>query len=81
MSITRELYPTALRYEYSGIVDRLNPDAGEEDIIAALIHEADWTELGAKQILHLAQQYGTSILRNALALAEAMEIEDGEAGF
>ncbi len=62
---------------------------GEEERIACrsylacnvmLIEEAAWTDRGAHVVLQLAKYYGTSILRNALALAEAMDIEDGEAG-
>ena len=40
----------------------------------------DWTEQGAREVLQLARRYGTSILRNALALAAAMKIEDGRVG-
>lgn len=66
--------------EYKSIIANLGEDASDEAIVAALVHEADWTEQGAREVLHLARQCGTSILRNALALASAMEIEDGEAG-
>jgi spore coat protein CotH len=38
------------------------------------------TEQGARTIVRLARQYGASIIRNALALATAMSIEDGEPG-
>jgi hypothetical protein len=31
-------------------------------------------------MIQLARQFGTSILRNAMALAEAIQIEDGNAG-
>ena len=40
----------------------------------------DWTEQGAREVLQLARRYGTSVLRNALALAAAMKIEDGNVG-
>lgn len=39
-----------------------------------------WTAQGARKVLQLARRYGTSILRSALALAAAMQIEDGNAG-
>jgi hypothetical protein len=37
-------------------------------------------ERGSAALVMLARQYGTFILANALALAEALKIEDGEAG-
>ena len=46
----------------------------------ALSADAEWTTRGAETILLLAKQYGTFVLRNALAMAIAMGIEDGEAG-
>ena len=66
--------------EYDSIINKVGDDASDEQIIAALMGDADWTRRGARVVLWLAQQYGTFILRNALALAEAMGIEDGESG-
>jgi hypothetical protein len=54
----------------------------EWDRIAARISaEGDWTGEGAGQLLALARDYGSFFLRNALALAVALRIEDGELGF
>jgi hypothetical protein len=61
-----------LRDEYETLID--------EQIIRTLVANADWTKNGASEVLQLARRYGTSILRNALALAAAMQIEDGSAG-
>ncbi|MBY0261673.1 MAG: hypothetical protein K2Q20_04985, partial [Phycisphaerales bacterium] len=72
--------PSALRDEYAAMVSELGPEATDADILAALVTDHRWTIRGAAAVLSLAQQYGTSILRNALALAEAMEIEDGDEG-
>ncbi len=66
--------------EYETIFASVGDDATDEAIIATLMRDADWTEQGAREVLQLARTYGTSILRNALALASAMQIEDGEAG-
>lgn len=66
--------------EYESIVAELGKDPSDEAIIAALVRDAEWTEQGARTVLLLARQYGTSILRNALVLAAAMDVEDGEAG-
>lgn len=76
-----DVYPRTLRDEYETLIGEVGEDATDERIVGALVGDADWTERGAREVLQLAQQYGTSILRNALALAAAMNIEDGEAGF
>ena len=44
-----------------------------------LSHDAEWTPRGAEAVLLLARKYGSFILRNALAIAVALGIEDGEA--
>jgi len=75
-----ELMTETLLAEYETIVTDLGEDATYEQIVRALVERGDWTEQGAHEVLQLAQRYGTSILRNALALAEAMQIEDGNAG-
>jgi hypothetical protein len=66
--------------EYSALVDRLGPDPNYRDLAALLRNESDWTERGAKVLIMLARRYGTFVLANALGLAEALKIEDGEAG-
>ena len=43
-----------------------------------LSDEAEWTSHGAEEVLFLARQYGSFMLRNALALALALGIEDGK---
>ena len=45
-----------------------------------LATEAEWTPRAAGHLVSLARNYGSFVLRNALALAEAMDIEDGSAG-
>jgi len=69
-----------LHAQYETLIAALPKTATDQQIIRTLVANADWTRKGASEVLHLAQRYGTSILRNALALAEAMEIEDGNAG-
>lgn len=75
-----EIITDVLIAEYDTLIARLGDNATDSQIIAALVRDADWTEQGAREVLQLARNYGTSILRNALALASAMQIEDGEAG-
>ena len=72
------LYPASLRDEYTGIIADLPDSPDDASLIAALVAKADWTEQGAHVIVLLARRYGTSILRNALALADTLGIEDGE---
>lgn len=69
-----------LMAEYSAMVDTLPREATEDDVVSQLCADHAWTENGAATIVNLARMYGTEILRNALALAAAMEIEDGDAG-
>lgn len=67
--------------EYETIIASVGQNASDDQIIAALACDSDWTREGARDVLQLARTYGTSILRNSLALAAAMEIEDGQAGY
>ena len=46
-----------------------------------LHNEMDWTQDGAQQVAYLARNYGAFVLRNALALAVSMGIQDGELGY
>ncbi|MFI5379240.1 MAG: hypothetical protein ACHRHE_08085 [Tepidisphaerales bacterium] len=75
------LMTDTLLAEYETIITDLGAKATDAQIVRMLVERGDWTQRGAREILRLARQYGTSILRNALSLAEAMEIEDGSAGF
>jgi hypothetical protein len=72
-----DLVTDTLLEEYKNIIAHLDPDATDDQIIQLLIDRADWTKEGAHAILMLARTYGTAILRNALALADAMGVEDG----
>jgi len=45
-----------------------------------LVFEGDWTPRAAEHLVSLVRNYGSFVLRNALALALALEIEDGELG-
>lgn len=52
----------------------------DSELSRCLIKDCDWTPEGAATIIGLAKAYGSSILRNALALAIVLDIEDGEVG-
>ena len=58
-------------------VEQLDTDRLVRDLSSA----HDWTEKGARAIVSLANQYGAFMLRNALALAVALDREDGDLGF
>jgi len=75
-----ELMTDTLLAEYETIITDLGAEATDEQIVRALVERGDWTEQGAREVLQLARRYGTSILRSALALAAALNIEDGNAG-
>lgn len=66
--------------EYRTMMERIESPVDDAQIRALLIREADWTSNGAAVVLMLAKRYGSFVLANALALAEALQIEDGEAG-
>ncbi len=51
-----------------------------EQVECLLEKNADWTASGAKEITKLTREYGIFALRNALALAIALQIDDGENG-
>lgn len=74
------LVSDTLMMEYETIVDRVGIDASDEVIVSELVRCGDWSDRGARVVVQLARAYGTSILRNAVALADAMGIEDGDSG-
>ena len=55
-------------------------DATDHDTAAALSADHDWTPDGANTIVELARDYGSFILRHALALAVVKGRVDGELG-
>ena len=88
ITTTRDDSLGCLAKEYSMLLSKITEDAaakpGKEhvDILCdRLIAESEWTPRAAQHLARLARDYGTFMLRNALALAVAMEIEDGRLGF
>ncbi|HIJ67703.1 MAG TPA: hypothetical protein HPP87_07840 [Planctomycetes bacterium] len=73
--------------EYEILVGEISSNEGAEknvdwfSVEAKLQSEADWTINGARCLVQLVQDYGSFILRNALALALAANVEDGELNF
>ncbi len=66
--------------EYRDLLEGIGADAPNalKDVLA---REAEWTPEAAEHLLRLATAYGSFMLRNALAIALALDIEDGELGF
>lgn len=52
-----------------------------EQVESKLQNEMEWSKEGATRIASLTRQYGEFVLRNALALAISLGIEDGELGY
>ena len=76
-----EAEPLFDEYETLVLESRSNDGAVDrERLRGALIVTAEWTPAGAEHLLTLATDYGSFVLRSALALAVALGIEDGELG-
>lgn len=66
--------------EYRSALDGI--DVGDSESLArALQKTGDWTPDASEHLVALAVNYGAFMLRNALALSIALEIEDGDLGF
>jgi transcriptional regulator with XRE-family HTH domain len=66
--------------EYRALFDALSPTR-TRPLERALVAGADWTPEAARHLVLLARDCGTFMLRNAAAIATALDIEDGELGF
>jgi hypothetical protein len=71
---------TKLVEEYRDLFEGADADA-PDSLEDALMHGAEWTPEAAAHLVRLATAYGSFILRNALAISLALNIEDGELGF
>ena len=71
---------TALVEEYRTLFEEA--DSGSSDSLKrVLVREAEWTPEAAAHLLRLAKKHGSFMLRSALAISIALDIEDGELGF
>lgn len=66
--------------EYRSLL-RACDDKTPKSIQKKLANQAEWTPQAAEHLLSLAQNYGSFMLSNALALSLALNVEDGELGF
>jgi hypothetical protein len=71
---------TTLVEEYRDLFEGADAEASDS-LEDALARGAEWTPEAAEHLLQLAIAYGSFMLRNALAIALALDIEDGELGF
>jgi hypothetical protein len=71
---------SSLVEEYRSLFGKVGSDT-LDSIEEVLMNEAEWTAEGAEHLVQLAKTYGSFMLRNALAISLALDIEDGELGF
>jgi hypothetical protein len=77
-SISHEV--TGLVREYEVLVGETRAECGSANLAhlcRLLESDAHWTPDGAEHLVAVARRYGSFFLRNALALAFALGIEDG----
>ena len=77
-------YLQQLINEYKYYVKAAKSDSNiinQAALVQQLEDSGEWTTEASEELIALARRYGIFFLRNALAIAEAMEIEDGELGF
>ena len=83
--LTSDLNAEPLVGEYETLVfESTRPGSDDIDwtkLRRSLSDTAEWTDGGAAHLVDLVRNYGAFMLRNALALAVAAGVEDGELGF
>ena len=79
------LVATPLAEEYATLVAEAADDSRSDidwlKLQSKLVQTAEWSPPAAMHLVDLAKNYGAFMLRNALALAVAAGIDDGELGF
>jgi hypothetical protein len=66
--------------EYRTLFGETGP-ASTKSVEDLLMNQGDWTAQAAEHLAQLARNYGSFMLRNALAISLALGIEDGDLGF
>ncbi len=72
-----------IQSEYNNYVDEATDKNNVIDwnkLVSLLCFKGDWTREGAETLVAIVQNYGSFILKNALALAVVTNIEDGKLG-
>lgn len=77
------LESTILEYKKLSDSEKLigNGELNSDRLVSILSKNHDWTKKGAQAIVCLADEYGSFMLRSALALAIVLGKEDGRLGF
>jgi len=70
----------SLIIEYRSTVEHCSTH-DHKNLARALAQDHEWSGSGARAIIDLANNYGSFMLKNALALAIALEKEDGDFGY
>ena len=65
--------------EYQSTVEHFSKH-DNENLAQALAQDHDWSDEGARAIIDLANNYGSFMLKNALALSIVLGKEDGDLG-
>lgn len=78
INILTEEYSLLIREYVTSIGNSAPADDGVKQI---LISEGEWSPLASEHLLNLVHGYGSFMLKNALALSLALQIEDGKLGF
>jgi hypothetical protein len=84
MNICEEI--NSLANEYFLLVNKPTGKNGasefaDDNLKNILIAEGEWSPIASDHLLNLAKRYGSFMLKNALALSLALQIEDGDLGF
>ena len=66
--------------EYQSTVQHFSKH-DNEGLTQALAQDHDWSDEGARAIIDLANNYGSFMLKNALALSIVLGKEDGDLGY
>ena len=66
--------------EYQSTVEHCSTH-DHNNLARALAQDHEWSDEGARAIIDLANNYGSFMLKNALALSIALEKEDGDLGY
>ena len=72
-----------IQAEYQNYVSKAigkNQEIDWDKVIDLLCKDGDWTTQGAEILVQLVRDYGSFVLKDALALAIAVKIEDGRLG-
>lgn len=56
-------------------------DDSLSELESMLTSKADWTKSAANELINMAKYHGVFMLRNALALAIALDYQDGTCSF